>query len=909
MTQGRDQTAMIVTSGGVIVGYTDMSLVGERADEKLPEYAAILRRVASSQEHGSFRVELDGRPCMIFSSETSNHWYLILSADLSTLYGDSYRQMAMMASVNLLMLAVVLVFRLLASRRAGQAETVVSETERHLAGFSQKLREQAAHLRRVGDVRLIHEGDDPAAIAGKIGDSGKQLSALADELSGYSDALRRQAERTRDGTAKVGSETVGAPSRRVRNGIILAMLASLFIVLLFCVRITTSRGNIRMNREADTYENQVSEWLAQQKSLLYMFTDVISSRPELMENYDSAVLWLNDVARHYPEISGCYMANPYAEHPVIMNTGWEPGEDERPETRPWYRATERSADGFSISAPYLDAQTGTYCITFSRVVYGQHGEFLGIFGIDFFLDKLILVLGESYTSRSYAFLVDSDGIIINHPYDAYQMGENTGTSIGDTEYADACSRGDITAVRDYSGRIMACLSRKMDSGFTVLVADRWWDIYGSVVLVTVLFLILFGACLSFIVSMINRLIRWQAEVNRQLTDAAEAAKSANRAKSRFLSQMSHEIRTPMNAIIGLDSLALRDESISPHTRESLEKIGSSAQHLLALINDILDMSRIESGRMVLRHECFSFRSFFEQITVIISGQCEEKGLRFVCSAEEPLDEFFVGDDLKLKQVLINILGNSVKFTDPPGVITFSIRQTNGPDDTAVLRFTMEDTGIGMDKDFLPKLFEAFSQENNDNATRYGGSGLGMAITRSIVEMMDGEIGVESEKGLGTTFTVSVRLGRVQGAQAAEVPAEEAPMEDISLEGRHILIAENQAMNAEILTDLLELEDMSSEWAENGRLAVELFAGSEERHFDAILMDMRMPVLDGLGATEAIRKLDRPDARTIPIIALTANAFEEDVKQCLQAGMDAHLSKPVDIEELKDTLRRLLAERS
>ena len=193
--------------------------------------------------------------------------------------------------------------------------------------------------------------------------------------------------------------------------------------------------------------------------------------------------------------------------------------------------------------------------------------------------------------------------------------------------------------------------------------------------------------------------------------------------------------------------------------------------------------------------------------------------------------------------------------------------------------------------------------------RYGGSGLGMAITRSIVEMMDGEIGVESEKGFGTTFTVSVRLGRVLDAQAAEVPAEEAPAEDISLEGRHILIAEDQAMNAEILTDLLELEDMSSEWAENGRLALELFAGSEERHFDAILMDMHMPVLDGLGATEAIRKLDRPDARTIPIIALTANAFEEDVKQCLQAGMDAHLSKPVDIEKLKDTLRRLLAAKS
>ena len=180
----------------------------------------------------------------------------------------------------------------------------------------------------------------------------------------------------------------------------------------------------------------------------------------------------------------------------------------------------------------------------------------------------------------------------------------------------------------------------------------------------------------------------------------------------------------------------------------------------------------------------------------------------------------------------------------------------------------------------------------------------MAITRSIVEMMDGEIGVESEKGLGTTFTVSVRLGRVQSAQAA-VPAEEAPIEDISLEGRHILIAEDQAMNAEILTDLLELEDMSSEWAENGRLAVELFAGSEKRRFDAILMDMRMPVMDGLTAAKTIRATDRPDAKKIPIIALTANAFDEDVQRSMQAGLNAHLSKPVEPEALFSTLESLL----
>ena len=661
-----------------------------------------------------------------------------------------------------------------------------------------------------------------------------------------------------------------------------------------------------MNREADSYENQLNEWLTEQKRTLEVFTDVISSKPEILDDYDEAVEWLRKVSDNYSDISLCYMANPYNEHPVIMSNGWEPGEDYRPETRPWYRETERSADGFSISVPYLDAQSGTYCITLSRVVYGENGEFLGIFGVDFFLDKLIQVLGESYTSRSYAFLVDSEGVIINHPNEDYQMGENTGTSVEDTEYADAYNHESVTALRDYSPQFMVCLSRKTDSGFTVMVANRWWDIYGSAVLVTAVLLLLFSACLLFIVSLINRLTRWQEEANRRLIASAEEAQSANRAKSQFLSQMSHEIRTPMNAIIGLNSIVLRDDSISPHTREELEKSNASAQHLLSLINDILDMSRIESGRMVLKAEVFSFRELLKQINVIVGGQCEEKGLQFVFNRIEPLDEYYVGDALKLKQIIINILGNSVKFTESPGVITLTVNQISRTDESAALRFTMEDTGIGMDKEFIPKLFEPFSQEDTGATNRYGGSGLGMAITKNFVELMNGEISVDSEKGRGTTFTVSVTLGRSQGDNfaGAESP-EKALAMSISLEGRRFLIAEDQEINAEILIDLLEMEGVSPEWAENGKRAVEMFEQSETGCYDAILMDMRMPVMDGLTATQEIRKLNRPDAATIPIIALTANAFEEDVKQCLQAGMNAHLAKPVDIELLKQTISRLL----
>ena len=381
------------------------------------------------------------------------------------------------------------------------------------------------------------------------------------------------------------------------------------------------------------------------------------------------------------------------------------------------------------------------------------------------------------------------------------------------------------------------------------------------------------------------------------------AEDASRAKTSFLSNMSHEIRTPMNAIIGLDNIALRNPDLQPETRDQLEKIGSSAKHLLGLINDILDMSRIESGRMVLKQEEFPFREFIGQINIMINGQCTDKGLDYECKVNGPVRDYYVGDDMKLKQVLINILGNSVKFTDPPGNVTLTVEQTEETEKTCTLRFVMQDTGIGMDAEFIPKLFEPFSQEDATATNRYGGSGLGMAITKNFVDMMNGEIRVESEKGKGSTFTVTVQLGRTDRTAVAE---EKTGVPEGMLEGRRVLMAEDVEQNAEILADLLDLEDVETERAENGEAAVRMFSGQPAGYYDAILMDVRMPVMDGLEATKAIRALDRPDAKTIPIIAMTANVFDEDVERSLAAGMNAHLSKPIEPDRLYETLARQIA---
>ncbi len=408
---------------------------------------------------------------------------------------------------------------------------------------------------------------------------------------------------------------------------------------------------------------------------------------------------------------------------------------------------------------------------------------------------------------------------------------------------------------------------------------------------------------------VDKETRKTLEQSRALSDALSAAEAANKAKTVFFSNMSHEIRTPMNAIIGLDRIALNDDTLSDTTREYLEKIGSSADHLLMIINDILDMSRIEAGRMVLHEEAFSLDELLEQIDVMIKGQCSEKGLAWDARHKNS-GGTFVGDDTKLKQVLINILGNSVKFTPKGGSVSFTSERTAEYENSAAFRFVMKDTGIGMNPEYLPKLFEPFSQEDPSTKTKFGSTGLGMSITKSIVEMMDGDITVESKKNEGTTFTVTVTLLKASSEEEdavrkAKLAESDAGEEKISLQGLRVLLAEDIAINTEIAKMILSSEGMETEHALNGKEAVEMYEKNPPHYYDAILMDMRMPEMDGLEATRFIRAMDKLDAKTIPIIALTANAFQEDVQRSLQAGLNAHLSKPIEPNLLKDTLRELI----
>jgi len=399
--------------------------------------------------------------------------------------------------------------------------------------------------------------------------------------------------------------------------------------------------------------------------------------------------------------------------------------------------------------------------------------------------------------------------------------------------------------------------------------------------------------------------RRSLQQTKALAEALEAAEEASRAKTVFLSNMSHEIRTPMNAIIGLDNIALSNPAIPQETREELEQIGVSAKHLLSIINDILDMSRIESGRLTLTTGEFAIAKTLEQVNTIIGGQCNDKGVEYECHVNGDLDDYYIGDDMKLRQVMINVLGNAVKFTPAGGKVTFTVEEIARAQGKSTLQFTISDTGIGISEEYFPKIFDAFSQEDSTAANKYGSTGLGLPITKNLVELMGGDIGVESEKGVGTTFTLTVMLANSD--RHDETTAGDGPAAGVHthLEGRRVLLAEDVGVNAEIMVVLLDMHGMEADVAGNGQVAVDKFASHEPGYYSAILMDMRMPVLNGLQATEAIRGMGREDSADIPIIALTANAFDEDVQRSMQAGLDAHLSKPVEADELFATLEALI----
>ena len=455
------------------------------------------------------------------------------------------------------------------------------------------------------------------------------------------------------------------------------------------------------------------------------------------------------------------------------------------------------------------------------------------------------------------------------------------------------------------------------------VATNTLKLVNFVMIFIVIFTVIVSACVILVISFVmhrnqQEAIRVERENNAKLEtvntelrqaklaaeEAFHVAQEANRSKSSFLANMSHDIRTPMNAIVGITSLIEHECDDGEKVKEYAKKIELSSQHLLGIINDVLDMSKIETGKTTLKYADFSISELLQEMNTVFHPQANEKHQTFVITGEDIQHDWVKGDRVHLMQIFTNLLSNAVKYTQAGGIIQFIVEecQTNSSV-YAKFHFMVKDNGMGMSPDFKDKIFDAFTREESSLTNKIQGTGLGMAITRNLVEVMGGTIDVESVKGQGSCFEVLLDLKIAEQRVAAPTQKIQENMQDISvLKGMRFLCAEDNELNAEILTELLKIEGAECTICENGEEILKAFEQSAPGDYDMILMDVQMPVMNGYEATKAIRRSSHELAKTIPIIAMTANAFSEDIQHSLAAGMNAHISKPVAMRILEKTVR-------
>lgn len=902
--------ALIVNSDQMIVGYTDTSFVGHNMRDSLPEYENIFRKIAAQEEKNvSLETKMDGKKSTVFCTQTENDWYLIFSVNDWALYRNSYLQLFRNSVLNLLLVAVIILFYLMGYRNKVRAERALATKEEFLAGLSSEFRAPLNRIIKFSNYEMLKQSENPREDMDAIREAGFQLSSMMDNLFLYSSVETADREKQKKTKKHTNADLRSKGSYHVRIGIIGVLMVTMIITIIGSTRMVISWGNTKMHREADIYNYQLSEWMAEQKGILDMFVHTIAARPGLLEDYEGAVEYLDNITKKYSEISVTYITNPEYEHTVIMNNGWEPEDDWHVEERQWYVDTLASEDGFSISAPYYDEQTGFYCVTFSEIIYGEDGEFLGIFGIDFYLDKLIEILGESYTEDGYAFLVDSDGIIINHPNHEYQLSSENSANINALCYNVVYDNSDIQIIRDYDDLSKVCVAElEPSSNFRIVVVKNWWTIYGNTIVYGVLFLILFGCCVGAVTYLMHRLMKWQADVNIRLQEAAESAVQAGKAKSQFLAQMSHEIRTPINAVLGMNEMILR-ESEDDNIREYSGNIQSAGRTLLTLINSILDFSKIEDGKMEIIPVKYDTCSMINDLVNMVADKAEKKGLNLILEIDENLPKTLYGDDVRVRQVITNILTNAVKYT-PEGSITLRIRAVGRDVDleTILLRVEVIDTGIGIREEDMDKLFQSFQRLDEEKNRNIEGTGLGISIVQKLLVMMGSRLEVRSVYGQGSNFSFELAQKVVEaepigdyGARHRESMESRDEQSYIYAPDARILIVDDNAMNLKVAAGLLKRNGMKLDTAISGKECIDKVKNIS---YDIIFLDHMMPEMDGIETLRCLRTAELLPENTV-VIAMTANAIVGAREEYLKEGFDDYVSKPIEINKLEKQLKQYL----
>ena len=544
----------------------------------------------------------------------------------------------------------------------------------------------------------------------------------------------------------------------------------------------------------------------------------------------------------------------------------------------------RDSGKYTLGGPYQLKQGGTGALLFNPVYQdnnSEQGEFWGFVILVIDWDRFIGEINLDYLS-------DADFCYRIWTYD-----RGSSDKIILAESQDNMSDNILT---------VECAVPNNTWYFDIIPSEGWSprSYWIMCIVISYVFSLLIATVFYLISSKKHRERQYEAELEK----AAEQAKNANEAKTRFLFNMSHDIRTPMNAIVGFSGLLEKNLQNERKAKEYLEKIQSSSNLLLRIINQVLEMARIESGTAVLQLKAEDMNALFHRVNTVFEEDVRKKNLQYH-AVLDVRHHYVVCDQTKLQEIMLNIISNAIKYTPEGHSIYVEVHEAVSENPSKIRYiFSCEDTGIGMSEEYLPHIYEEFSREHSTTENKVPGTGLGLPIIKSMIELMGGSIQVESRQGIGTKFTIDLSFDI---ALKEEVYGSEDTIESSAIhtiKGKRILLVEDNELNAEIAKTVLEDVGALITRAENGQQALELFKEKPAGTFDVILMDLMMPVMDGYTATRKIRELERSDAKTVPIIAMTANAFQEDAEKCIAVGMNAHLAKPLDIEKMKKTIKSI-----
>ncbi|MBQ9542540.1 hybrid sensor histidine kinase/response regulator [Ruminococcus sp.] len=894
-----EREAVIVTEQGIIAGCTDPELVGKDIITGLPDYAEVF----SLAKAGSDTVNVRRRGDNMFAVRSAFGWFLIVSENDLSFYKNAFLPLTAMLGISLIVFTVLIYMYLTTARAAKKAEDALDGKEKFLSRITAGLQEPLQRIIAGSSPDNIRSSTDYEAEFESIRSAGSKLSEMIAEITSYNSIVSTEKKKKR---LRLSSKELTV-DRHFKRLISIA-LTLVFVMSMYINTIATYRwGRGQMKEELKSCTGQMKQWVSTQKSILDMFCSVISTDPNMLKDYDGMVDYLDDITVQYPDISASYITNPEWEHTVIMNNGWEPSEDWHVEDRDWFRQLEASEEGWCISAPYFDEQTGLYCVTLAeKVMDAKTGAYLGSFGIDFYMDKLVNILGEKYAEDGYAFMCDAEGTIISHPNTAYRMTDDKPTNVAELPYISVKpDADDISFIIDYDGKVRAIMADSTDdAGFTVYLSKNVGSVYSGILMYGVVCLVILLVCIIAVYMLTNNLIAMQDEAKRQLKQSADSAIAADEAKSSFLAQMSHEIRTPINAVLGMNEMILR-ECTDDDIKEYAVNIQSAGRTLLSLINSILDFSKIEDGKMEIIPAAYGTASMINDLVTAVSARAAAKDLTLKVNADPALPAKLIGDDMRIKQVISNLLTNAVKYTEK-GSVMLTVKEEDLTEKDMVLYVEVADTGIGIKEEDIGALFETFRRLDEKRNRSIEGTGLGMSIVTKLLAMMGSELHVESIYGVGSTFWFRLKQSIADSSpmgkySSRSVTHHSENAKHIFAPEAKVLVVDDNEMNIKVAVSLMKMYGIVPETASSGYMALSMI---REKRYDVILLDHMMPGMDGIETLNMIDEQGMRDAETT-IIALTANAVVGAKESYLRAGFDDYLTKPIESQLLEKALKKYL----